>query len=93
MRKNCSGAAVSWGSGSYRLPSGGFQRVTEDIQHAVCSLRGGGLKTLRDTAAPPGFQALVARKRGPSMHDDFVFGELSEGFRRKGPMLMTFGCV
>ena len=27
---------------------------TEEIQHAVCSLRGGGLKTLRDTAAPLG---------------------------------------
>ena len=24
---------------------------TEDIQHTVCYLRGGGLKTLRDTAA------------------------------------------
>ena len=28
------------------LPEG-FRRVTEDIQHAVCSLRGGGFQRLR----------------------------------------------
>ena len=50
------------------LPEG-FRRVTEDVQHAVCSLRGGGLKTLRDTAAPLGFSELVARRRGSSIED------------------------
>ena len=38
----------------------------------------GGLKTLRDTAAPLGFSELVARRRGPSIEDGLVFGGFLE---------------
>ena len=36
------------------------------------------LKTLRDTAAPLGYSELVARRRGPVIEDDLVFGRFLE---------------
>ena len=62
----------------YSLTAGSPNRVLK-LSNTPSPHRGaGGLKTLRDTAARLGFQALVARKRGPSIQDDLFFGEFSE---------------